>query len=446
MTYPRTLFILIFLLLQPVILFAQEEVDLNDLLEELHAVKSRLEEMEPLIKRVAELEEQLEAVTRQQAEPEITEESSPPQPLEQEEGNDFEIKGAVSFNYFYKDFDRRSKDVRSDWAFNYFRLGADGEYNDIILSVEYAWYNDMHFPRHAWLGYDFTEDLRLQLGVTTVPFGILPYASNSFWEGVGYELGLEDDRDMGLKLLYSSGDLDLQFAFFKNEELGSSSNNKRYSFDVVRGGIYDNEETNQFNARAAYTLRHGPKLSTELGLSGQWGQLYNTTADDFGSHWATAAHLNGQYGRWNLMLQAAHYEYDPETPYFFDPLRRASKHVVQIGGLGDTFLVAAKGTIYTANIAYTMPVNWGPITRLRFYNDYNLLHKDESSFADSHHNVLGFQVSAGNFYAFMDVIAGKNDLYAGGSRNAYAQGESGASWHTRLNLNFGYTFGHGGKW
>jgi hypothetical protein len=447
MIYRRNLSIIVllsFLVLQPAILFAEEEVDPKALLDELRAVKAKLAEMEPLIERVAELEQQLEAVKQQHTDPEIAEENGPAQSVEQDKENDFEFKGAISFNYFFKDFDERSKDVQSDWAFNYFRIGADGEFNDLILSAEYAMYHDMHFVRHAWIGYDFSKDLRLQLGVTKVPFGILPFASNSFWEGIGYELGLEDDRDMGLKLLYSPGDFDLQLAFYKNEELGSSTNNKRYSFDVVRGGIHDNEETNQFNARMAYTLRHGSKWSTELGLSGQWGQLYNTKAEEFGSHWAAAAHLNGQYDRFNLMLQAAHYEYLPKTPYYGDPLRRTSERVVQMGGLGDSFLVAAKGTVYTANIAYAMPVDWGPITQLRFYNDYSLLDKDRSSFADSHHNVSGVQVSAGNFYAFMDIIAGKNDLYAGGSRYAYAQGESDADWHTRINLNFGYTFGHGG--
>lgn len=52
--------------------------------------------------------------------------------------------------------------------------------------------------REGWIGYRFSDSHRLQIGLTTVPFGILPYTGNNYFFNLNYYAGLEDDADMGI--------------------------------------------------------------------------------------------------------------------------------------------------------------------------------------------------------------------------------------------------------
>lgn len=45
--------------------------------------------------------------------------------------------------------------------------------------------------------------------------------------------------------------------------------------------------------------------STELGLSCQYGQLYDSGTTDNGSHMAAALHAVGNYGQLNVQLEGA---------------------------------------------------------------------------------------------------------------------------------------------
>lgn len=185
------------------------------------------------------------------------------------------------------------------------------------------------------------------------PSAYPPYASHSFWFGLPYYVGLEDDYDSGLKLLYSQGDFSLDAAFYKNAEWGANGTPYRYSYDVYNqdAGETDsfpqhaNEESNQLNLQARYKLDHTGG-STELGVSGQYGELYNTITEDTGDHWAAAAHPNIFLGRWNLMLEAGRYAYNPENP------AGQRDDVVHMGAYADDFAVAAESDFVVANLAY----------------------------------------------------------------------------------------------
>ena len=103
--------------------------------------------------------------------------------------------------------------------------------------------------------------------------------------------------------------------------------------------------------------------------------------------------------------------------------------------------MAAKGTALVANISYDVPVGWGPITLLKFYNDYSILFKDQDDFAPSQINSLGCQVTAKPVYAYFDYILGKNAQYLGGGSEAFgAARDSDDQWHWRFNINVGYYF------
>lgn len=402
-----------------------------------------LEAFRDLQNQVAELE----ALLLKQAQGGQTEDASAPaesaatgssEPLAK--GDDhLDIGGALRFNYTYDDDDRwheAGKEKGGDLKFDLFRLDVNGSYSDVLISAQYRFMEDTHFIHHGWLGYDLTEKTSVQFGLTQVPFGLLPYASHNYWFGIPYYLGLEDDYDLGLKLLHKDGPLDLQLAFFKNGDFGSAADLERYSYDLVTEGAQANEETNQFNLRLAYALGHGELGSTELGVSGEWGQLYNADTGDTGDHWAAAAHLNGNYGPFNLMLEVADYAYRPENP------TGVSDETVRVGAFGWGHDVAAEGTVYVAGLSYDLPVNWGPVSQLTFYNDYSRLVKDAGDFEDSEINTLGCLISAGPVYTYVDVIMGKNATWLGsvGADGFGAGRNRDDGWSTKFNINVGYYF------
>jgi hypothetical protein len=60
--------------------------------------------------------------------------------------------------------------------------------------------------------------VQVQVGINQVPFGNPEFISNSFWFGVPYYLGFEDDYDTGIKTVYSNDGWGTEFAFYKNAE------------------------------------------------------------------------------------------------------------------------------------------------------------------------------------------------------------------------------------
>lgn len=300
----------------------------------------------------------------------------------------------------------------------------------------------------GWIGYTFgTTETRL--GVVQVPFGITPYASHNWFFDIGYYIGLEDDYDMGVKVLPAKfGGWDLQLAFFKNDEgsyTGDSIDSARYSYDVVHtdadelgyAGVEDprtNEETNQLNLRLTRTLGGGER-STELGLSGQYGGIYNSTTREMGEHWAAALHLSGDYGRWNLMLQAAGFGHELKNPAGVDD------RFVVMGAYDAPYKVAADGTLLVANLAYAQPVSWEALDTVTYYNDFSMIAKDEAGWEDSFLNVLGLSLSGGPLFVYVDAAMGKNHPWIGSDYGiALAEGNPQADWEVRFNVNVGYYF------
>jgi hypothetical protein len=80
---------------------------------------------------------------------------------------------------------------------------------------------------------------------------------------------------------------------------------------------------------------------------------------------------------------------------------------------GGSYLVAAEGNTYTLGVQYTVPVKWGPVSSLQFYNDYGYLEKLNSDFNDTAMNVTGVLVSAGSVYTYFDIAAGKDQPWLG---------------------------------
>jgi len=422
--------------------------EVRALREELRALRERLEELAPLEERVRELEAAL-------AEREVARPEPPPAPPGDGEARDLvpakpgapdgppaeealrlDVGGALRFNYAYREFTESSESKWGDLEFDIFRIDVDAQYKGLLASAQYRWYDFQDVIHHGWVGLEPRDDLQIRGGITQVPFGLLPYASHNWWFGVPYYLGFEDDYDMGAEVLYRPGSWDLRLAFFKNAEYGNPSRTERYSFDLVtdasRGQA--NEETNQVNLRVARSFRHGPDARTEVGVSGEWGQIYNDLTDDLGTRWAAGAHVDGDYGPWNLQLEAFRYVFAPENP------PGVSDDALLLGAFASTFLAPAEGVVMVANLSRDLPLELGPIDGVTCYNDYSVLLPDGSSRDDVQINTTGCLVSAGPVATYLDVILGSGAPFLGVPPEEVFRPIAGDDWELRLNLNVGYYF------
>jgi len=103
--------------------------------------------------------------------------------------------------------------------------------------------------------------------------------------------------------------------------------------------------------------------------------------------------------------------------------------------------VAAEGSVFIANIAYTLPVGSKLVDSLTFYNDFSTVRKTDRSFADSFQNVIGVLIASGKLFTYVDAAFGKNQPWIGPNYGrALAEGDPEAGWELRFNINIGYYF------
>ncbi len=355
-----------------------------------------------------------------------------------------EVGGAVRFQYDYRDYDSYNKNRDGDWDWDCFRLRLKLDAGDVFGAAQYRWKNidndgaSYSFLDFAWLGYHVDECTDVKIGVTKVPFGILPYASASFWYNIGYYVGLEDDYDLGATFTRKWDDWRLDLGYFVSDE-GSfqergSEDSARYSYDVVKSGDQQNEERNQVNARLAHTYQHAENWTSEMGLSLQAGQIHNDTTDDDGYMYAGCLHLKSDYKRFGVRCEVIRYDYDLRNPHGQD------QSEITVGAYDWEHTFVSKGWIFTSTVCYTVPVNWGPITALTFYDDYGLLVKDESDFSDSQQNAVGVSFAAGNFFTYVELISGRNNPYTGSGNDGFGKAGGDHEWNSRFLVNVGYYF------
>lgn len=343
------------------------------------------------------------------------------------------VSGTVRVNYAYKDYDQASKDKLGDFTFDMAAIKFDGKLGDWGLASEYRFLDGWNMLRYGYGFYDVNPQWQLQLGVTQVPFGNPGFISNSFWFGVPYYLGFEDDYDLGVKAAYSSGAWNTEMAFFKNAEY-AASNNQRYATDlysgVVNGIEYFNQETNQLNLRQMYEITYAGG-QTRLGGSVEFGQIYNSNTGNNGDRYAVALHMDSSYNGWNLQLQVMQYEYDAADA--------VDSNKIAVSAYNYQYEIAAKAQAYSVNVAKTLDTDWGSI---KLYNDFGMVTPDvdDDSYDTSYQNVTGVALAAGPTYTMIDFILGKNMYASTGDNSHVGLPEMGDSWDKRVNINFGYYF------
>jgi len=343
------------------------------------------------------------------------------------------LGGAIRLNYSWKTYDEDLKKRGGDFGFELFRLEADGECGNIYFSIQYRWYEDFNAIHHGYFGYHLTPDLDLEIGIHQVPFGILPYASHSFWFGATYYLGFEDDYDAGIKMIWRKKNWTFHAAFYKNPEYIDNSRLGRYSFDMVTHEEQQNGETNQGNLRIAYDLKPVDGMVLNVGASGEYGGIWNNTTKKTGSRYAAALHADWRYKGWNLQLQGVHYHYNPVNP------SDISERTIQFGAFMDPFMVAVDANVFTFNIAKKVNLGWAIIDHVTFYNDFSTVLALGDGTQNSIQNVTGCLVVKKGLFLYIDWITGQNMWFAGG--DGIGMGNEGwDEWKGRLNVNFGYFF------
>lgn len=371
--------------------------------------------------------------------------------LEAEHG-EFSVGGAAWLNYEYNNYDDQIQDRLGDGRFDLFRMEARGSSGPWEISGQYRWYEYMDVVHHAWIGYNTEEDNAVRIGIHQVPFGLQPYASHSYWFGVPYYLGFEDDYQTGVTYLGEHGDgWDVQAGFYFNDALATPGSNDRYAWNIITNddlqslspdlpdefAEQSNRQSNQLNLRLANTFFE-ETAPTEIGFSGQYGQLYNEATESTGDHHAWSLHSRTRFGEaeeWGLELQYIDYQYNPENP------EGISDDAVLYGAFLFDSLAAADGEFYIANITRDFAVDWGPVTHLDCYYDHSILNKSPAGWDDSVLQTLGCGVTAGPTYTFVDIIHSKNHNFMNRDPvTAFAQGEPGAGWETRFNINLGIYF------
>ena len=383
------------------------------------------------------------------------------------------IGGALRINLVSQHYENDPTPENTYATLDTWRINVAASYSGVILDFEYRFYPtfNTHFIHHGYVGYNFSEDLSMQLGVTRVPFGNLDYNSNSWWFLIPYYVGLEDDYNMGIKFSYDvNPKLNITSAYFRQSDpagpaYGTASfggpGAGTYSYNIIpdedgvlseTGATSSVREMNQFNMRAAYQIHE----TTELGFSGQIKGIYNSVLNDteYGNAWAL--HSQSNFTDFNLKLQFTSYNYKARD----DEGNLLNR--IQMGAYGDPYYddgVAARASIITAGLAYNIPVSWGPISSILPYFDYSLMTKDGyininsdyGKFQNSIMMVPGFMITAGKVFTYVDFALGKNhpwltDTFGTGlgAGKTYEHGlpvpMKDVKWNLRFNVNIGYYF------
>jgi len=344
------------------------------------------------------------------------------------------IGGALRYNFNYSSWKDEQK---TKFGYDMLAFSPQVSYKGVKLNVEYRLYAEEYgagFLRYGYVSYNFNKQDEIHIGLTQVPLGIQKYNSHSYYLGMGYYLGIEDDYDMGVKFSHSGDKIDYQLAYFVNSEevlFGSSTEStpRRYSYDVAGR----NKEVNQLNLKGIY--KFGDEFKQQLGASVMHGGLYNLDTKETGNHYAFAFHYELDYQEWNIKAQILTYEKNPKN------LNNEGEDMVSLVAYNLDYNAAAKATLYTLGIGYSIPVKWKPISDIQIYNDFAYLDKDVNSFEESISNTTGIMLHAGGIYAYIEYINAKNQAWFGPEwTNAFSAGDPNTDWHHRFNINLGYYF------
>ena len=210
---------------------------------------------------------------------------------------------------------------------------------------------------------------------------------------------------MGMSYDYDDGRFQWDLGYYKNaEELGFGDNgpisDSRYTYDFSGA----NKEAHQVNLRFNY--KFGKDRMHKAGFTVQYGGIWNLDTKRMGNHRAGGLHYELSHPRWSVKAHWLAYDNRPEN-------QAGGRTSIEMTAYGAPYNTASKAMLYTLALGYTVPVQWGPITALQFYNDYTYMDKDVESWEDTQMNVTGVLVSAKPLYVYFDYAQGLHQPWLG---------------------------------
>lgn len=358
-----------------------------------------------------------------------------------------DIGGALRMNYRDEDWETTENNGR--FLFDTFRLDVQATHQDFFSDLGY-WFQDdgKQSIDRGYVGYKFNETSNLQLGAPFKPFGLEPYPQFGWSYHIPFFLGYGVSAGAGIKYSYKDQDWNIQAGYFPR----MLPSDIRYSPEVGRfadlddnaiafiHGRQDNEKRDQVNLRVARNFA-GDGWKTEVGASLAGSRLYNATTKDDGDYLAGGLHAVINAGNWTVTTQGIRYEFDPKNPAGVSD----ASILMGANGLTPAYQIAAKASVLSFNVAYDVfTPNMGMLKKLRFYNDYSRMFKDESGWDDSQMYTAGVQFIAMPIMGWVDFTWGKNANPYGGAENGTGFTSTSSSrsndWVMRTNLNIGYYF------
>lgn len=366
--------------------------------------------------------------------PTFAQEDTEEQPAEK---FDLDIGGALRFNYNNSSWKPNQRKRGGDFGYEVFRITVDASYRKLGLHIDQRFYAAGFggaFLKYGWMQYDFNEKSHLKVGLIPAYFGVQQFNSHSWFFQLPFYLGFEDDHDMGISYDFENEKIQLDIGFYKNgEELSFSDNSPisdaRYNYDFSGR----NKEINQLNIRFNY--KFGKKATQKIGTSLQYGGIWNIDTREVGSQAALGLQYEMDYKQWNVKAQYLTYDNQPENA------AGESRDIIEMTAYGAPYNTAAKASIYSFSVAYSIPVTWGPITSVQLYNDYSYMDKAVEDWEDTQMNVTGMLISANPMYIYVDYAMGKHQPWLGPQwTDGLTTGDPNNGWESRFNINIGYYF------
>lgn len=85
----------------------------------------------------------------------------------------FNVGGALRFNYNLSSWKEGQKERGGDFGYDVLRINAKAKYKGVKLNAEYRFYSEDSgggMLKQGWIGYDFTPENNLQIGLIQVQY------------------------------------------------------------------------------------------------------------------------------------------------------------------------------------------------------------------------------------------------------------------------------------
>lgn len=342
------------------------------------------------------------------------------------------INGAFRVHYKDEFYNETRRKEGGEFGFDLFGLVVSGSYKKFKV------FADMRFmpavsggtmPKEGWIGYDFDNGDDIQVGLIQDPFGNLDYNSYSWFLGIGYGIGFEGKYSMGAKYHHKGSTWDWQVAFMKNAMESFTNDPELRDNQWSASVLGDNKEINQLSGQLLYKIKTND-FSHKIGVSGQFGQLYNFVENKMGNRNAFAFHYNMDYKNLGIKAQVYRYAFNPKG---------GNSEYVDMGAFNYTYQVVSKADVYTLAAKYSIPFKGKSLNEIAFYSEYGYLDKKFNLNA-THMLTNGAMIKIlDSIYTYVEYVAGYNHPFLGGSQ-ASLYNEFDNKWHARLQCNIGYYF------